>query len=148
MAGPLGSVLTFQDGFPFTPGYSGDPSNTGTGSRADVVAGCDPSLSNPTPQKWFNTDCFVAPPGPPVYRRGNAGRHILRGDGYQNIDLSLYKDFDVTDRAHLQLRFESFNALNMHSFAFPNATVNNAAYGQVFGSSPGRVLQIAGKFVF
>jgi Carboxypeptidase regulatory-like domain/TonB dependent receptor len=143
-----GSVLTFQDGFPYTPGYSGDPSNTGTSSRADVVAGCDPSISNPTPQRWFNTACFVAPPGPPMYRRGNAGRHILRGDAYRNVDLSLYKSFAFTERAHLQLRFEGFNALNEHSFAFPNATVNSAAYGQVSSSSAGRVLQVAGKFVF
>lgn len=144
----LGSVVTLQDGFPYTPVYSGDPSNTGTGSRADVVAGCDPNLSNPTPQRWFNTACFVAPPGPPVYRRGNAGRHILRGDAYHNVDLSLYKQFGITERAHVQFRFEAFNAFNQHSFGFPNATVNNAAYGQVFTSSPGRVLQVAGKFLF
>jgi hypothetical protein len=143
-----GSVLTFQDGFPYTPGFSGDPSNTGTGSRADVVAGCNPSLSNPTPQNWFNTACFTAPPGAPVYRRGNAGRNILRGDGYRNVDLSLYKDFAFRERMHLQLRFEGFNALNQHSFGFPNATVNSASYGLVTSSSAGRILQVAGKVVF
>lgn len=144
----LGSVLTFQDGFPYTPLYSGDPSNTGTGSRADVVAGCNPSLANPTPQQWFNTACFVAPPGPPVYRRGNAGRHILRGDAYRNVDLSLYKDFGIRERSHVQLRFETFNVLNEHSFGFPDATVNTAGYGQVTSSSPGRIVQVAGKFIF
>lgn len=83
-----------------------------------------------------------------MYRRGNAGRHILRGDAYHNVDLSLYKQFGITERAHVQFRFEAFNAFNQHSFGFPNATVNNAAYGQVFTSSPGRVLQVAGKFLF
>jgi hypothetical protein len=144
----LGTVTTAQSGFPYTPSFSGDPSNTGTGSRADVVAGCDTGISNPSPAKWFNTSCFVAPPGAPVYRRGNAGRHILRGDSYKNVDLSLYKDFAMKEQARVQLRFESFNAFNEHSFALPNATVNSPAYGQVTASSPGRVLQVAGKIIF
>ena len=144
----LGTVTTLQSGFTYTPLFSGDPSNTGSGSRADVVAGCDTKISNPSPARWFNTSCFTAPPGAPVYRRGNAGRHILRGDSYKNVDLSMYKDFALNDLTRIQLRFEGFNAFNLHSFAFPNATVNSPAYGQVFGSSPGRVLQIAGKIIF
>jgi hypothetical protein len=64
------------------------------------------------------------------------------------VDLSLYKEFAFTEQSRLQLRFEGFNAFNLHSFALPNATVNSPAYGQVFGSSPGRVLQIAGKIIF
>jgi hypothetical protein len=144
----LGSLLTFQDGFPFTPGFAGDPSNTGTGSRADVVAGCDPRQGGGTPQRWFNTSCFAAPPGAPTFRRGNAGRNILRGDGYRNVDLSLYKEFLFSEQRKFQLRFEGFNAFNLHSFSFPNATVNVANFGQVFGSSPARVMQVAAKFVF
>jgi hypothetical protein len=144
----LGTILTLRDGFPFTPTFSGDPSNTGTGSRADVVAGCSTGIPNPGPGKWFNTACFTAPPGPPAYRRGNAGRNILRGDAYHNIDLSLYKEFLFTEQRKLQLRFEAFNAFNQHSFSFPNATVNSPSYGQIFGSSPGRILQVAGKMYF
>ena len=144
----LGTVTTLQDGFPFTPSFSGDPANVGGGSRADVVPGCDWHLSNPSPAKWFNTACFAAPPGAPIYRRGNAGRNILRGDGYHNVDLSLYKDFLFSERGRLQIRFEGFNAFNMHSFALPNATVNSPAYGTILNASPGRILQVAGKFLF
>lgn len=144
----LGSLLTLQDGFPFTPTFSGDPSNTGTGSRADVIAGCDFGSGGGTPERWFNTSCFVAPPGAPIYRRGNAGRNILRGDGYQNVDLSLYKEFLFAEQRKFQLRFEGFNAFNLHSFTFPTATVNDPNFGRVFGSSPARVMQVAAKVVF
>ncbi|MEX2260941.1 MAG: TonB-dependent receptor [Bryobacteraceae bacterium] len=144
----LGSVITLQDGFPFTPGFSGDPSNTGTGSRADVVAGCDFREGGGSPQRWFNTSCFVAPPGAPVYRRGNAGRNILRGDSYQNVDLSLYKEFLLNEQQKFQLRFEGFNVFNLHSFTFPTATVNDPNFGRVFGSSPARVMQVAMKYIF
>jgi hypothetical protein len=144
----LGSLVTLQDGFPFTPTFSGDPSNTGTGSRADVVAGCDFGEGGGTPQRWFNTSCFTAPPGAPNYRRGNAGRNILRADGYQNVDLSLYKEFLITEQRKFQLRFEGFNALNLHSFTAPTAAVNDPNFGRIFGSSPARVMQVAAKFVF
>jgi outer membrane receptor protein involved in Fe transport len=144
----LGTIVTWQDGFPFTPTFNGDPSNTGTGSRADVVSGCSATLSNPTPDRWFNTACFAAPPGPPIYRRGNAGRDILRGAAYHNVDLSLYKDFLLTEQRKFQIRFEGFNAFNQHSFTFPDAAVNSPTYGRIFGSSPARVMQVAGKFTF
>lgn len=144
----LGTLISLRDGFPFTPGFGGDPSNTGTGSRPDVVYGCNPDISNPSPSEWFNTACFAAPPGAPTYRRGNAGRNILRGDAYRNVDLSLYKEFLFTEQRKLQLRFEGFNAFNEHSFSFPDATVNSPSFGRVFGSSAGRILQVAGKIYF
>ena len=142
-------MLTLQSGFPFTPDAYGDPSNTGSGTRADVVAGCNPNISNPTPQRWFNTACFVAPPGAPTYRLGNAGRNIVRGDGYQNIDFGLYKDFKLgSEQRKLQFRFEAFNLFNMHTFGLPVATVNDPSYGMIFSSSAPRILQVAGKLYF
>jgi hypothetical protein len=144
----LGSILTLQDGFPYTPMVNNDPANIGTASRADVVAGCDPHIGNPTPQRWFNTSCFVSPPGAPIYRLGNAGRNILRGDWYHNTDLSLFKRFAFTETKSVQVRFEAFNAFNIHTFAFPNAIVNSSAYGIVTTSSPGRILQVAAKMSF
>ena len=93
VAGLIGFTRDASGRVPFTPTFAGDPSNTGTGSRADVVAGCDFGSGGGTPERWFNTACFVAPPGAPVYRRGNAGRNILRGDGYQNVDFPSTKNF-------------------------------------------------------
>jgi hypothetical protein len=144
----VGGIVSIQDGFPYTPMYSGDPSNTGTPSRADVVSGCNPNPLNRTTQEFFNTACFVAPPGPPVYRRGDAGRNILVADSYKDLDASLYKNFLFSDQYRFELRFEGFNAFNEHSFGIPNATVNSPGYGSVSSSSTPRQIQIAGKFYF
>lgn len=144
----LAGIVTLHSGLPYTPLYAGDPSNTGTGSYADVIAGCNATLPHPSPQEWFNTACFVAPPGAPNYRRGNAGRDILRGDSYHNFDISLYKNFRFGEARRLEMRFEGFNVFNQHSFAFPSATVNSPTYGQIFSASPGRILQVAGKLYF
>jgi hypothetical protein len=144
----LGGIVTYHDGLPYTPLYSGDPTNTGTSSYADAVPGCNPVLSHPTPEEWFNTACFVAPPGPPIYRYGDAGRNILRGDFYKDYDAALYKNFRLTDQSRLEVRFEGFNIFNQHSFGFPNATVNAPGYGSVTTASPGRILQGAAKIYF
>jgi hypothetical protein len=144
----IAPIISLQSGYPFTPFATTDTSNTGLGSRADVVAGCNPKLSNPTPQEWFNTACFVSPPGPPIYRFGNAGRNILRGDGIQNVDLGFYKNFKLGEGRSLQIRFEGFNVFNWPSFGLPNATVNTPGYGQITNASAGREIQMAAKLYF
>lgn len=144
----IAPIISLQSGYPFTPGVTSDSSNTGLGSRADVVAGCNPKLANPTPQEWFNTACFVSPPGPPVYRFGNAGRNILRGDHIRDVDLGIYKNFKVGESRSLQIRFEGFNVFNWPSFGLPGATVNTPSYGQINSASAGRQIQMGAKFYF
>jgi hypothetical protein len=145
----LAPLVTMRDGFPFTVNATGDPTNSGIGTRANAVAGCNPKLGDPTPQLWFNTSCFTVPPGPPSYVQGNAGRNTVRGDAYKNVDVGLYKTFPLfSEQTTLQLRFEAFNLLNQHSFAFPAATIGSPGVGTIAASSPGRILQAAGKIAF
>jgi len=33
---------------------------------------------------------------------------VLNGPGYQNWDISLYKNTNISERVHAQLRFETF----------------------------------------
>lgn len=144
----IAPILSLQSGYPFTPRITTDASNTGLPSRADVVHGCNPRLSHPTPQEWLNTSCFVVPPGPPIYRFGNAGRNILRGDHIRDVDVGIYKNFKIEGSRSLQIRFEGFNVFNWHSFGLPNATVGTPGYGQVTTASAGREIQLGAKLYF
>jgi hypothetical protein len=57
-----------------------------------------------------------------------AGRNIFRAAPYWNLDLSLAKRFDVTERVKLQFRAEAFNALNHANFDNPrDASVGSAS---------------------
>ena len=47
------------------------------------------SLANGTPERWFNTAAFAFP-APGTF--GNAGRNILDGPGYHNVNASLVKN--------------------------------------------------------
>ena len=64
----------------------------------------------------------------------------------------MLKDFAFTDKAYLQLRFESFNTLNHAVFAAPNvssATASNFGYvTAVAANSQPRQIQLGARIVF
>ena len=127
-------ILTAQTGLPFTPVLANSTTNTGTSSRPNIVSGVSATLPNPTINDWFNTSFNV--PGavwttPALYTYGNAGRNILRGPGRTDVDFSLFKDYTITERVHLQLRGELFNILNHPQFDLPAATIGQAGVGTV-----------------
>ena len=49
------------------------------------------------------------------------------------MDLSAFKDFNITESKVIQFRAECFNISNTPNFANPNATIGNGQYGQITG---------------
>lgn len=82
------------------------------------------------------------------YRPGNDSVSNIRGPGYENWDLSLFKNFRLERSAVMQLRAESFNAFNHTNFSNVNTTLGSSAYGQVTDAGPARVMQLAAKIKF
>lgn len=58
-------------------------------------------------------------------RFGSAGRNNLRGPGFKNLDLSLFRTFPLTEFLNLQLRVEALNALNHPNYANPNVNISD-----------------------
>jgi hypothetical protein len=56
---------------------------------------------------------------------GNSGFNLLRGPGVVNTDVSVSRDFSVTERIKLQFRFESFNFANTPHFGLPGTNVSS-----------------------
>jgi len=139
----VAAIVTLQSGFPLTPTWTGDVSNTGSPTRPKRI--CDGRLAEPTVAKWYDTGCFAAPD---PFTFGTAGRNILRADSLENADLAIYKSFQVRENDRLQFRLETFNTLNHPNFAAPNPTINAAGAGQVLRSGPGRVVQLGLKYDF
>ena len=59
----------------------------------------------------------------------------FRGDGANNIDLSLIKNTKVSEKLNFQLRFEAFNAANHAEFSGPNLSPTSAAFGKITGQN-------------
>ena len=146
-------IWTFQTGRPFTvallPGL--DNSNTGdsilgfggANDRPNVLGPA--TLSNPTPNQWFNTQAFALPP---FGTFGNAGRNILTGPGLQTINVSLVKNTHLSERANLQFRAEAFNLLNHTNLDLPNIFFGTPAFGSIQSAESPRRLQFGAKILF
>jgi hypothetical protein len=57
---------------------------------------------------------------------GDLPRNALRGPIFRQFDLTLAKNFRITESAGIQFRTEIFNLFNTTNFANPSATLNNA----------------------
>ena len=85
------------------------------------------------------------------YRTLPTTMNWVRQDGWNNLDASMLKNFNFTEKAHLQLRFETFNALNHPAFGTPNLTATSSSFGKitsVFGSAIPRNVQLGARLVF
>jgi hypothetical protein len=68
---------------------------------------------------------------PDLYVYGNSGRNIIAGPHFTAADLSLQKAFAFTERVHLDLKWDAFNAFNHPNLANPNASVDTSTAGQI-----------------
>ena len=144
-------VYQAQTGFPMTMSVFGDTANAGT------VVGENPIRANKTGQPvfgpgtrnsttWFNPKAFAAPP---AYTYGNAGRNTVYGPGTQTLDVSVVREFHVSEKARFEARAEFFNAMNHTNLGTPNRFVNTSSFGSITeASTPGREIQLSGRFSF
>jgi hypothetical protein len=124
----LSGLLYLRSGLPLTITQSGTMNSTGIGNnRPNTI--CDPVLSSPTIDKWFDTSCF-ARTADATGTFGNTGRNTVRGPGAFNIDASIIKHTKVGP-VDSELRLEVFNLLNHPQFGQPNGQLGNAAFGTI-----------------
>ncbi len=73
----------------------------------------------------------------------------VRSDGVRNFDISLFKDFAVSERFRFQLRGEALNAFNTPRFGGPNTSVTSGSFGVITSqaNSP-RQIQLGLKLLF
>lgn len=145
-------IVTLQSGRPFTVALLPEIDNSGTGRSVlgfgandrPNVAG-DPNLSSPSADRWFNTAAFAFP-APGTF--GNAGRNILRGPGYQNVNASLVKNTLLTERLNLQFRAEVFNLFNHPNLNLPDNFLGSPTFGRISSARDPRHLQFGVKLLF
>lgn len=78
------------------------------------------------PNSSFNINAFAVPPGYDGTwgtNLGDVGRNALRGPGFFQWDLSVMKNFPITEKIKLQFRADIFNILNHPNFANPDGGI-------------------------
>jgi hypothetical protein len=145
-------IVTLQTGRPFTVALLSEIDNSGTGrsilgfganDRPNVVG--NPNLSQRSPQQWFNQSAFAFPPRGTF---GGAGRNILEGPGYRNVNASLVKNTSLSESLDLQIRAEVFNLFNHPNFNLPDNFLGSPTFGQITSARDPRHIQFGLKLLF
>jgi hypothetical protein len=161
----ISGITVFQSGTPFSIinggsnlGISvldnaGVANGAGAGSYPDIVG--DPKSHLPVgvnrldPQSLgpllYNPAAFAAPQG---LTFGNAGRNFLNNPHRTNFDMSVLKNFKITERSNLEFRAEAFNIFNHTQFRIFNPNLGNAANNTIscYGGGLGGPFTAAGGY--
>lgn len=117
----------------------------GSNDRPNVVGAWQ--VSDPTASLWFNPGAFKANlPG----QYGNAGRNIILGPAYWNLDMGLVRQIPVTERQSIEVRAEAFNVLNHANLLGSglHLSLTDTNLGKDTTASDPRILQFALKYIF
>ncbi len=157
----VNSIVTARSGQVINPSTGIDYANIGGGTQRFSFAS-DPNSNAPhTISSYFNLQAFRNP-APGTF--GNAGLNSLRGPGFWNADLSLFKEFPIYERATFQFRAEAFDVFNHPNLANPalgtistttsatgsTANVYSSGFNTITSTvgNSNRVIQLAGKLLF
>jgi hypothetical protein len=105
------------------PGNANRPNLNGD---LKVLGGIGPGV------KWFDISNFSAPPAATY---GTLGRNLFSGPGLVNLDMSVFRNFRVTERLGVQFHAISSNVTNTPHFNNPGLTFGNANFGEVTGAA-------------
>ena len=124
---------SFLGGVALRPNIIGDP----------MMPDGERSIDN-----YFNRDNVLLPPATDPF--GNAGRNIVRGYPYYQLDLGVQKRFPLSfrDGGWVEIRAEGFNILNRTNFGSPNGDRSSNAFGTIRSTFPARQMQLAVKVSF
>lgn len=133
-----GSAINFSSTAPNNaPGNAQTPNSSGPFTVLGAV--------NDSP--WFDTRVFTAP-APNTF--GNVGRNAASGPNFYNLDASLFRNIDISEKYKLEFRLEAFALPNAPGWQLnnPNTNVNDPNFGLVRGAGGNRSLQLGLRFMF
>jgi hypothetical protein len=157
----VNGITTLMSNTPFTVYDSSNPSLQGSAPEISGFFSSRPNIvGNPnsgtciengvavpvrTANCWFNTGAFQqAQTG----TFGNVGRNTLNGPALQQWDFSALKMIPIHENMNLQFRAEFFNIFNNVNFVLPNNDISSPNFSQITAAQPGRIVQLALKFLF
>ena len=102
--------------------------NLGPGGYVDYVTG---NATTPANEHWLWNNQYEA------ISRNNpfpgVGRNVLRGDSFNNLDLTVGKSLRLTERFTTILQVSAFNALNRGYYGTPDPNIEDSLYPALYG---------------
>jgi hypothetical protein len=108
--------------------------NGATFQRPDYVSGVSVVPANQNINNWINPLAFTVPLNGTW---GNAGRNLIRGPRFMQLDMGLTKNFRITERFSADFRAEAFNVTNRAQFADPSGSLGSPVTDPATGITSG-----------
>ena len=161
----LSGVTALQSGFPVSiyqstksSGWCDGYSYFGCGDVPETTSFNVQRLNPRSPgSPYFSTASFSAEP---LGTFGNTPRNYFHGPGFDYTNCTIQKNFQLSSSSsrYLQLRLEGYNVFNHANFSNPVGNYNSSSFGHILSvdvsadpngdPSPGRAVQLVGKFYF
>ncbi|HXX18480.1 MAG TPA: carboxypeptidase-like regulatory domain-containing protein [Candidatus Acidoferrum sp.] len=148
-------TASWHTGFPFNP-FAGVSTTSLLNDSLAIFDGNKAAISThihetpgPELQLFANpaaaAAAFSSPTGQQV-----GSRNVLRGPHFSNFNMALVKNFNLgSERYHLQLRMEAYNAFNHSNFALPDNVFTSPLFGVISTTAADpREMQFALRFEF
>ena len=157
----ISGVTQFQTGTPGTIASGDDFAGVGTGSGSQIWNISGPITYNRefaaagvAQNYWFTTGAS-ATSAQTLATRPNAGtfttqfnRNLTYSPGFQNWNLSAFKNFRIAERANVQFRVDGFNFINHPNWGGVDRSPTSATFGKITGKSSERNLQMSLRLSF
>ena len=149
IAGPwiVSGIYRVESGEWLDQTYNTDTTNgfIGGNQGVDLVGSPNLSVDQRTRARWFNTDAFAAPP---AFRMGNAGRTLVEGPGFWNVDLAIYRQFMFHEDFMGQFNVEFANLFNHPYNLNPGVSLGSPSFGIINGKAGNRRVQLGFRLMF
>jgi hypothetical protein len=154
----VSGVLTLLSGIPIyviqgsapnlLAGGSGQVPNQ-TQSLVAIIGGVGtPAQRGTAGGRWFDVSSYAPETGA---RFGSGGRNNIRGPGFFETDLSIFRRFSITEQVKFEIRAEALNATNHPNFANPAADITGANFGFItstYGTNQSRQWRFGARVSF
>ena len=145
-------IITSQSGEPLTITQSASWSS----QRPDFVGSSYEAAYNEVGYteglQYLKKEAFQVLPRVPVSgtaaRPGTLGRAAFRRPGWWGLDLSLAKNFSLSEEMDLRLGVDLFNAFNQTNFSGVTTNASSGSFGRVTSTRGARVMQLNLRFTF
>jgi hypothetical protein len=137
-------ILTLQGGQPGTVPCA-ISTTTYFGCYAFLVPGQSVTSGPHNVNQWLNPAAFTSPPvattvGQSNYSPIGGAPSQFYGPGFHRLDFSLFKNFRITERTHIEFRAEFFNLTNTPNFSPPGFGGNGVS------AAPGSLDYLSSSF--
>ena len=146
----ISTIVTLQSGAPLTITSGQDRNFDGlTNDRADIIG--DPKLDSGRPreeliEQWFDTAAFAQPA---IGHDGTAGRSIVEGPGYKNVDLGVFRDIRLVAGRCCSCASRATNVFNIVNLKNPGTSLNApATFGKIRSARDMRRIQLGARVSF